>query len=265
MMYVDPYGLWEIKLDLGPVGFSIGDKGVSVTAYSINVGVDFRDGSVYGGIRFGLGVKVDIGAVQFGAGASIGYSHNFTRGGPDMVYATAGVTATAFGFGGSFGVSSVYSDGYKQDSFGSDWLVDVNQVQKTLFSKSKEDMWREMLEKSRRGELSSTPRMGPMIAMADDYELMNRYLAEELSGYRQGMNLAINEAGRVVKGVYNGAANVLNSPYTDGSLYLAHYGSVALIPFMPELVVPLTAIYFRTGTLIQLKEAMPPGVGFPML
>ena len=155
-----------------------------------------------------------------------------------MVYASAGVTATAFGFGGSFGVSSVYSDGYKQDSFGSDWLVDVNQVQKTLFSKSKEDMWREMLEKSRRGELSSTPRMGPMIAMADDYELMNRYLAEELSGYRQGMNLAINEAGRVVKGVYNGAAGIVNTVGLTNTAFGVAFVAVAVTQqyeFIPEL------------------------------
>jgi RHS repeat-associated protein len=94
---IDPTGMWSIKATIGIFGFEIGDKGFSVTAFAIQLGVNFENGHVFGGLNAGIGFGVDAFGFTAGAGAGVVYRHDFASGGNDVMGAGAGVQ---FGLGG---------------------------------------------------------------------------------------------------------------------------------------------------------------------
>jgi RHS repeat-associated protein len=98
--YYDPDGLWGIGLNLWVISFRIGDDGISGGVFGVTAGVDFKDGSVYGGYNATIGFE--LGPVKAELGGS--YKHNFTNGGVDSLSGSAGVSAfdTRLGYSHDF-------------------------------------------------------------------------------------------------------------------------------------------------------------------
>jgi hypothetical protein len=125
LIYNDPTGLWSIKLDIAGFGFSVGDKGVSVTAFGLQLGVNFADSSVYGGFNLSVGIGFEVGGITAGFGAGIGYTHNFTHGGQDQFGANAGARV---GFGGmGYGYGGYVDLLTKNTMSGGDFSWDLNE------------------------------------------------------------------------------------------------------------------------------------------
>jgi RHS repeat-associated protein len=131
--FIDPLGLWRIKFNCGLFGFDIGDKGVGVTVLGINGRIDFRDGSFHGGVQFGF--EIDVLGQR--VGLVVGAEHDFTHGGKDVLYVSAGVSAGMGGVNYNMGISYNSLDG--KISSGADWVFDLDQMQQTYRKKVKED------------------------------------------------------------------------------------------------------------------------------
>ncbi|MCP4051281.1 MAG: hypothetical protein GY730_11325 [bacterium] len=104
LVYIDPMGLWAIGFKLFGFGFSIGDKGVSVSLPVVTLGVDFQDGSFYGSIGADVGSHIELGETSIGYTLGVSYNHNFSRGGNDLygVYAGGWIDAGGTSYGGGY-------------------------------------------------------------------------------------------------------------------------------------------------------------------
>ncbi|MFC1771321.1 RHS repeat domain-containing protein [Candidatus Margulisiibacteriota bacterium] len=125
--YIDAYGLWGIRLEILGYGFSVGDKGISVSCPIATIGVDFTDGSAYGsvGVNLSSGVYVE-DYVSVGYDLSLTHTHSFTHGGDDA--SGLSLSASSEFFGAGYNANIFYDARHRRAYFGGDWFLDANEM-----------------------------------------------------------------------------------------------------------------------------------------
>ncbi|MCP4050132.1 MAG: hypothetical protein GY730_05445, partial [bacterium] len=175
LYYIDPDGLWFIKIEIFGFGVSIGDQGVGVKAFGVGADYNWTDGSVQFSAGIGIGAEADLGVIGFEAYAGLGVNYD-PQTGHLWGDTGAGLGGEAFGLGGYYGASYNTWDG--RINIGGDWGLDVDEAVKDY----------ERLE-----EYFAPPKLDNRLAvfqpLLDEYD--NSYMGNEDLSREEKVNRAI--------------------------------------------------------------------------